>query len=129
MNRIAFTEKEGDFEVSALVDRVGEDVLVLLTGGQPHVGAIAVAQPRPSRTDPRKSSSTASVFAVLGHKEDAVAKKAAEDLSSKLGRTVVMVAGLHWDALSADDISVVAGMCNRLIGRVAGAINSRNGGR
>jgi hypothetical protein len=51
--------------------RSGDDVVVVLGGGErPHIGALAVAIPRPSLADPEQTSSTSSVITLLGHKDD-----------------------------------------------------------
>jgi hypothetical protein len=60
---------------------------------------VAVAQPRPSLKDPAVTSSSASVFCFIGHKEDDLAKAAAEILSATLNTAVVVAAGIHWDNL------------------------------
>ena len=66
------------------------------TTGNPHsIGAVAAAQPRPSLADPMRTSATASVFAYVGHKEDDLAKHAAETLAAALGTRVVVSAGIH----------------------------------
>jgi hypothetical protein len=47
---------------------VGADLVVTIGGGsRPHVGAVAVAQPRPSLKGDGTVSATASVIALLGH--------------------------------------------------------------
>lgn len=123
MDRRAFAEKEGVFEVLAQVDQVGDDLLVLLTGGKAHIGAVAIAQPRPSLHDPGQPSSTGSVITILGHKEDAVAKAMAETLSGRLGRNVVVVAGIHWDALTREGIATVMELCRRINEKIASALH------
>jgi hypothetical protein len=120
--RLAFAEKDGVFEVLAQVDQVGDDVLVLLTGGRAHIGAVAIAQPRPSLRDPEQPSSTGSVITLLGHKEDAVAKTMAEALSGRLSRNVVGVAGIHWDALTREDIAAVMELCRTINEKIAAAL-------
>ncbi len=122
MERLSFVEKEGVFEVVAQVDRVGDDLLVLLTGGRAHVGAVAVAQPRPSLRDPDQPSSTGSVITLLGHKEDAPAKGMAEALAARLQRNVVVVAGIHWDALSGEGIAAVTELCRKISEKIAAAL-------
>ena len=48
------SERKGDLEVFAQVEVLGDDLLVVLWGGtRPHIGAIGVAQPRPSLLDPK----------------------------------------------------------------------------
>jgi hypothetical protein len=99
---------EGAYDLEASVRRVGSDVLVAIWGGEkPHIGAVAVAQPRPSLKDPQITSATASVFCLLGHKEDALAKAASEVLAAALNATVVVTAGIHWDDLSPEGIQMV----------------------
>lgn len=99
---------EGEYDLEASVQRVGHDILVAIWGGEkPHIGAVAVAQPRPSLKDPQITSATASVFCLIGHKEDELAKAASEVLASALNTTVVVTAGIHWDDLSLEGIQTV----------------------
>ena len=96
---------EGEYDITASVRRIGPDILVAIWGGErPHIGAVAMAQPRPSLKDPEVTSATASVFAYVGHKEDDLAKTAAEILAATLKTNVVVAAGIHWDNLPADGI-------------------------
>ncbi|RLB08239.1 MAG: hypothetical protein DRG50_00450 [Deltaproteobacteria bacterium] len=109
------SEKEGDLEVFAQVEVIGDDLLVILWGGtEPHIGAIGMAQPRPSLKDPRTMSATSSVFTFLGHKEDIVVKEISEGLASKLNRKVVVVAGMHWEGLQDEGIGGVVRICRRI---------------
>jgi hypothetical protein len=84
---------------------IGEDLLVAIWGGErPHIGAVAVAQPRPSLKDPDATSASTSVFCFVGHKEDELAKASAEILSATLNTPVVVAAGIHWDNLDEEAI-------------------------
>ncbi|MBN1227398.1 MAG: hypothetical protein JXA79_10430, partial [Deltaproteobacteria bacterium] len=77
------------YSLEAFVKNIGSDLLVSIFGGQrPHIGAVAVALPRPSLKDPKVRSATASVFCYPGHKEDVIAKEAAERLSAALDTNV-----------------------------------------
>jgi hypothetical protein len=101
------TEEEA-YNLSASVRLIGEDVLVAIWGGEkPHIGAVAVAQPRPSLKDPEVTSSSASVICLVGHKEDQLAKAAAEILAAVLKTQVVVTAGIHWDNLAPEAIQHV----------------------
>jgi hypothetical protein len=91
-------------------------LLVAIWGGEkPHIGAIAMSQPRPSLKDPALTSSTASVFAYVGHKEDELAKAAAEIMAAALKTNVVVTAGIHWDNLSTEGIQRVIENSNLLV--------------
>jgi gallate decarboxylase subunit D len=118
LKTFSVSESEGGFRVSARVVEMGDDLLVILYGGILHIGAVAMGQPRPSLSDPGAMSATSSVFTFLGHKEDVVAKSMADDLSGRLERKSVVVAGIHWDNLSATEISLVVSLCDRLRERV-----------
>ena len=94
---------------------VGPDLVVVVTGGElPHVGAVAVAAPRPSLADPSITSATASVFTYPSHKEDRLAQATAELLSAKLETRVVVTAGCHWDNLDTESITQVSANGRRL---------------
>jgi hypothetical protein len=98
----------GRFDISAWVRLIGTDLLVAISGGEkPHIGAVAVAQPRPSLRNPEVTSATASVICCMGHKEDALAKAASEKLSATFNRRVVVTAGIHWDNLTDEGIRQV----------------------
>ena len=100
--------EEDAYNLSASVRLIGEDVLVAIWGGEkPHIGAVAVAQPRPSLRDPAVTSSSASVICLVGHKEDELAKAAAEILAAALETQVVVTAGIHWDNLAPEAIRQV----------------------
>lgn len=112
----AFTLKYGidPFVIEGHVMPVGKDLLVVLTGGESHIGAIGMAVPRPSTQDPRKTSSTSSVFTHVGHKEDIIVKEISEFLSKEMGQKVVVVAGLHWKNISSREIAMVIKLCRTL---------------
>jgi hypothetical protein len=109
------SEKQDEYEVVAIVYELSDDCLVILYGGtRPHIGAIGMAQARPSLKDPKENAATSSVFTYTGHKEDMVAKALSEELTRRLGRNTVVVAGIHWDDLSVEGIEKVRSIC-RLI--------------
>ena len=102
-----FTVDEEGFLVEALVQQLGKDFLLSIWGGAAHIGAVAMAQPRPSLADPTRLSATSSVFCYLGHKEDDVVKDVSERLAAVLDAKVVVAAGLHWDNLTVGGIEQV----------------------
>ena len=124
MRVLRFSAKRGRFRIFARVDEMGEDLLVTIWGGVVHIGAVAMAAPRPSLRDPRRTSATSSVFTFPGHKEDVTVKMISEMLSATLGEAVV-VAGIHWDDLQVKDIGLISDACKALGGRIAAKIGKR----
>ncbi|OQY53798.1 MAG: hypothetical protein B6245_22335 [Desulfobacteraceae bacterium 4572_88] len=107
---------EGSYDLEAAVRVIGQDVLLAIWGGEkPHIGAVAVAQPRPSLRQPDVTSATASVICLLGHKEDELAKMASERLAAVLNTPVVVTAGIHWDNIGEEGIRQVVENSHRLI--------------
>ena len=107
-NSRIFKTQEGNFDLTASVTKVGQDAVVVIFGGErPHVGAVALADPRQSLRDPEKTSATASVLCLTGHKEDAIVKSASERLAAVANRPVAVAAGIHWDHLQESDINQI----------------------
>lgn len=95
----------GKYKVDLMLTQVGRDVVVVVSGGEkPHVGAVAMAVPRPSLKDATQLSSTSSVLTMIGHKDDEVARLASETLARELGKVVVVSAGIHTEKASKTDI-------------------------
>ena len=111
--------KEGRFLLQARVILVGDDLLVSIWGGtHPHIGAVALALPRPSLKDRKKTSATSSVLTVLGHKEDQTVKAVSETLSAILKKNTVVTAGIHWDNLKAEEIKVIVRLIDKLTQKI-----------
>jgi hypothetical protein len=82
-----------------------DGLIVNIVGGEkPHVGAVALGIPRPSLRNSSKPSATTSVLTVTGHKDDEVARPAAEILARELDQTAVVVAGLHIEDATEEDL-------------------------
>lgn len=121
----AVKTNQGAYDLEANVRLIGNDFLVALWGGEkPHIGAVAVAQPRPSLKDPNVTSATASVFCFIGHKEDELAKAVSEILAAALNTQVVVTAGIHWDNISKEGIQKVIDNSEILVDLILKEISS-----
>jgi gallate decarboxylase subunit D len=119
------TEEEC-YNLGAFVRQVGSDWLVCITGGdQPHIGAVAAAQSRPSLKRENAISATASVFCFLGHKDDTIAKNVSEELAASLNAKVVVTAGIHWDDISPDGILKILENSRILTQKIEAGISGR----
>jgi gallate decarboxylase subunit D len=111
--------REGRFLLQALVAPIGDDLLVSIWGGtHPHIGAVALALPRPSLRDKKKTSATSSVLTVLGHKEDQTVKFVSEILSAALNKNTAVTAGIHWDQLRPEEINVIIKLTEKLTQKI-----------
>ena len=115
------------YNLEAFVKQIGQDLLVAIWGGEkPHIGAVAVAQPRPSLKDKSVVSATASVFCYLGHKDDIIAKQAAEKLSATLNTNVTVTAGVHWDDIDEAGIKAIIANSQELVNTIIEKITTKN---
>jgi hypothetical protein len=117
MTEVRAVAGEGRWRVEARAFGTAEGIVVLLTGGErPHVGAVVLSLPRPSRAAPGRLSCTSTVLPLLGHKDDLVARPLAEELAVACGQPVVVVAGVHVNEATEEDIARLVANC-----RAAGA--------
>jgi len=119
MKAVGFFAKRGRFRVDAKVQPIGDDLLVAMWGGtRPHIGAVGIAQPRPSLANLGRWSATSSNFTFLGHKEDLLVKEISETLAAGLRKNVVVTAGIHWDDLGPRDLVTIEGLSRTLAKKI-----------
>ncbi len=103
---VSATAGSGRYRVEGRGVATGAGVVITLTGGErPHVGAVGLGIPRPSRRDPARTSATSSVLAVTGHRDDELAKPLAELAAARLGQEAVVVVGVHVDGATDEEIA------------------------
>ena len=95
----------GKYRVTLIAVESGEDISVIIYGGEkPHIGAVSISIARPSLENPDNISSSTSVFTLIGHKEDVIAKEIAESVTKTTKRNTVTIIGLHIDRANKEDI-------------------------
>lgn len=106
---IALRRARGRVALRLTAERLGADLAVTLSGGdRPHVGAVAVSQPRPDR------GATTSVLALLGHREDELARELAARLAAATRGVVTVACGVHLEAIRPEEIEVVRALARAL---------------
>jgi len=128
MKKFLLEVSQGRFKIHGFVQQLGQDLLVSIWGGtRPHLGAVGMATPRPSLEDPRKWSATSSNFTFIGHKEDALVKPVSEKLATQWRGNVVVVAGMHWDGMSAREIKTIERLTRRMSDQILKKLQPRSG--
>ncbi|MDN5346466.1 MAG: hypothetical protein PWP65_30 [Clostridia bacterium] len=103
----------------------GGIILHLFGGERPHLGAVAIGLPRPSLSGSGRSSTT-SVYAFLGHKDDEVARPAASRLAAELGLAAVVLAGVHVEGAAPGEIAVLARRARQVTSLAIKVLKGRN---
>ena len=127
MKTASYAAKSGRFRIEALVQEIGEDLLVSMWGGtRPHIGAVGIAVPRPSLANADRFSATSSNFTFTGHKEDRLVKEVSEVIAATLHKNVVVTAGIHWDALKPRELGVVQELARQLAHKICRGMVKRS---
>jgi len=108
MKLVSVGAGDAPHRVEAAIVFCGLDLVVCFGGGEaPHVGAVALAIPRPSLADSSMPSASASVMCVTGHKEDQLARTAALEIATLYGCRVNVTVGLHVDDATTEDFRML----------------------
>lgn len=97
------TVGEGRTAVRLTLLGQGRDLVLLVTGGEAHAGAVAVRVPAHAA----RGVAYAGLCPVPGHREGPLAEEGAALLASAAGRGCVVVAGIHRDAATPEEIAAI----------------------
>ena len=115
MEPLTLTASRGRVTLRLTCVALGRDLSVTLTGGdREHIGAVALGQPRPSLGEGGGVSATTSVLALLGHKEDDLARSLATELASRLDAVVCLACGIHLDGITREELALVDDLAREL---------------
>ena len=102
MVKYELTKGEGRTKVNLLANDMGSDLVVSIYNENAHVGAVAVGE-----YDYEHGRTSVSVITRLGHKDDAVAQKAAQLISKSTKKPVCVIAGIHLDNITREEIDKI----------------------
>ncbi len=89
---------EGRYRVWADLIEAGDDLLILIGGGErPHIGSASLAEP---------GCSTMTISSP-GHEERIVTASASEMMAKATGRRCLVVAGIHVDNASEEEVALL----------------------
>lgn len=86
-------------------------MLIVLTGGErPHCGAVALAVPY-------KKTASCSLLSAPQHKDGDLAKPLAEKIAKRTGKNVVLVAGVHVENATPEDVQMLVDNSHKEVDR------------
>lgn len=94
---LALTAHSGRIKICLQAEWLGPDLLVRLSGGAGHIGAVALAAP----------GKDAEAISAPGHLESELARAIADLLQDRLNRGIAVVAGIHYDSITKSEIDAV----------------------
>ncbi len=96
------TKGEGRARVNVTVNSMGSDLVVRIYNQNAHIGAVAIGD-----YDHEHERASVSVITRLGHKDDALAREAARLLSKSTRSPVCVIAGVHLDNITTEEIDAI----------------------
>jgi hypothetical protein len=96
------TKGEGRARVNVTVNSMGSDLVVRIYNQNAHIGAVAVGD-----YDYEHKRASVSVITRLGHRDDALAAEAAYLLSKSIRRPACVIAGVHLDNITGEEIDEI----------------------
>jgi len=115
VSEVALTKTLGRIEVRLKAFRVGKDLVVVIDGGRGHIGAVAAGTGC-------GGMAVSSVLTTPGHRDDRIAKDAAERISKRLACNCAVIAGVHYDNITPQEIKDVLNLSNELVDELEGAL-------
>lgn len=110
MDAYEITKGKGRTKVSLSIHHIGSDLLICIYNQNAHIGAVAVGE-----YDRKTRRASTSVITRLGHKDDAVAQKAAYLISKATRKPVCLIAGIHLDNITDAEITELLESTNSLV--------------
>jgi hypothetical protein len=121
------SESSNGFSIKGTIIALdNNDLIVVVTGGRDHIGAVGLAVPRPSLLDPNVLSATSSILTMPGHKEDILVKDVSERLAAATERNIMVVAGVHYDNLAKADLKILQKLWVELTDKIVTFINQEH---
>ena len=105
-----FHKGVGRTRVGMSVNRIGEDMVVCFFNEAGHIGATAVAE-----YCEKENRISVSVITRHGHREDVLASDAARKICKAVQRPVCVIAGIHLDNITKEEIAEIMENCEKLI--------------
>ena len=99
MGKDKLSKGAGKTRVRLSAHSLGDDLVVLIYNENAHIGAVAVGE-----YDHKTGRTSTSLVTRLGHKDDAIAQKAAYLISKNTKRPSCVIAGVHIDNITEEEI-------------------------
>ena len=116
-----------ELRVRLRVERMGNDLCVMISGGDaPHIGSVAIAEPRESLRRDGRRSATVSTFNFVSHKDDEIANAAAHAIAAQANCRTVVLCGLHYEKLDDEKIAAIHALTERMIHDILAAFSNQS---
>ena len=103
----------GRLKVTLQAMKMGHGLVVMIYNNNAHIGAVALGD-----YDEKSKRVSTSIITRLGHKDDAVAAKAAYLISKATLHPACVIAGIHVDNITKVEINQILSNADKLVERL-----------
>lgn len=103
-------DKEGKTFVQFQLIWQGNDLIVVISGGQAHFGSIAHTKKREAEENYQ--------FVYKDHREDEIVRETINRLALHVSGELLVVGGIHYDEISREQIQNIVANCSKIIRRI-----------
>lgn len=97
---LTLTTGKGRTRISLEASDIGQDLVIRIFNAAAHIGAVAIGE-----YDLQSTRVSVSLITRLGHKDDVIARKAADAICRHTHRPVCVIAGVHLDNITVEEIN------------------------
>ena len=110
MSSYRVSQGRGRTKVKLLAHYVGSNLVVYIYNENAHLGAVAVGD-----YDHEEKRASSSVITLRGHRDDEIAKKQAHLIARHTKKPVCVIAGIHLDDITQDEIVKILGEVDKMV--------------
>ncbi len=103
-------------QVCGKISQIGDDFLILIEGGESHIGAVAMAEMDSGKCE-------VSVLTAKGHKETELAKMAAQQMTENTKKRTLAIVGIHQNNITKTEISGIEKNVGSLVEKLISGIS------
>ena len=106
----ASSREQERIRISFQAVKMGDGLIIRIFNEYSHIGAVAVGE-----FDNESSRTSVSVLTRKGHKDDALAQKAAHAVTQISHKPTCVIAGVHLEGITKEEIALVIEITDQLI--------------
>ena len=113
-----FSMERGRLKLNFTVVILNEDICVTISGGDAHIGAVALSIPKDDYSKKCKPELDVSVFTVKGHKDNIIAEQTARKVSLLTSKKAVVICGIHYEKITAEEIRDIMKLAEEAVTKI-----------
>lgn len=121
MQNFRLSTGKGRLAINLKAEEMGDGIIVRIYNRNAHIGAVAAGE-----YDPKTNRASTSVITRPGHKDDAIAQRAAYLISKNTGKPSCVIAGIHLDDITSEEIETILAGSEKLVQEFLQLAGDRN---